>query len=71
MVSDLSSKGAGRWGGAVRPFLLAQALQRLGYEVKLFGVAFNQDVPPVSDSDFPIISVPCKYYAGFSGSVRA
>ncbi|MGA0200142.1 MAG: glycosyltransferase family 1 protein, partial [Prochlorotrichaceae cyanobacterium] len=35
LVSDLSEKGAGRWGGAVRPFLLAQALQRLGVAVEI------------------------------------
>lgn len=37
VVSDLSSRGAGRWGGAVRPFLLAQALQSVGYPVEIVG----------------------------------
>jgi len=37
IVSDLSSRGAGRWGGAVRPFLLTQALQQLGHTVDVLG----------------------------------
>ncbi|MGF1519257.1 MAG: glycosyltransferase family 4 protein [Nodosilinea sp.] len=37
VVSDLSGRGAGRWGGAVRPFLLAQALQSVGYPVEIVG----------------------------------
>lgn len=41
LVSDLSSQGAGRWGGGVRPFLLSQALQRAGHTVEIVG--FNQD----------------------------
>jgi glycosyltransferase involved in cell wall biosynthesis len=72
IVSDLSSRGAGRWGGAVRPFLLAQALRKLGYEVKLFGLAFEQaGSPDIADSEIPIISIPCPYYAGLSGFLGA
>lgn len=37
VVSDLSDSGAGRWGGAVRPFLLSNALQNLGHKVKIVG----------------------------------
>ncbi|PSN10531.1 glycosyl transferase group 1 [filamentous cyanobacterium CCT1] len=37
VVGDLSSRGAGRWNGAVRPFLLAQALQSGGYPVEIVG----------------------------------
>ncbi|MBW4484148.1 MAG: glycosyltransferase family 4 protein [Tildeniella torsiva UHER 1998/13D] len=33
----MSSQGAGRWGGAVRPFLLGQALQTMGYPVEMVG----------------------------------
>jgi glycosyltransferase involved in cell wall biosynthesis len=71
LVSDLSSKGAARWGGGVRPFLLAQALKKLGHEVKLFGVAFDRDAPPISNSEFAITSIPCNYHAGFTGSLNA
>ncbi|MDJ0650368.1 MAG: hypothetical protein QNJ60_16870, partial [Xenococcaceae cyanobacterium MO_188.B19] len=42
IVSDLSSSGAGRWGGGVRPFLLAQTLLKLGYNVEMLGVAFGE-----------------------------
>ncbi|MBE9076602.1 glycosyltransferase family 4 protein [Romeria aff. gracilis LEGE 07310] len=37
IASDLSSSGAGRWKGAVRPFLLAAALKQLGYTVEILG----------------------------------
>ncbi|MEJ1933209.1 glycosyltransferase family 4 protein [Nostoc sp. NIES-2111] len=43
IVSDLSSAGAGRWGGgSVRSFLLAQALQKLNYEVEILGFVFGE-----------------------------
>ena len=71
IVSDLSRKGAGRWGGAIRPFLLAQALQKLGCQVKMFGVAFDEPASPTADPDLPIISVPCSYFAGLLGSLGA
>ena len=48
VVSDLSSAGAGRWGGGgVRSFLLAQALQKLDYQVEILGFIFG-DEPAVS-----------------------
>lgn len=65
VVSDLSSSGAGRWGGAVRPFLLAQALGRLNYQVEMLGIAFGEDAPAIATDDFPIISFPCQYHSGF------
>jgi glycosyltransferase involved in cell wall biosynthesis len=71
LVSDLSSKGAARWGGAVRPFLLAQALKKLGHEVKMFGVAFDRDAPAIANTDIPITAIPCKYHAGLTGSLSA
>jgi glycosyltransferase involved in cell wall biosynthesis len=49
VVSDLSSRGAGRWGGAVRPFLLAQALQSVGYPVEIVGFSTE----PVDEGDRP------------------
>jgi glycosyltransferase involved in cell wall biosynthesis len=70
LVSDLSSKGAARWGGAVRPFLLAQALKQLGHEVKMFGIAFDRAAPPIETS-LPITAISCQYHAGFVGSAIA
>ena len=46
IASDLSQSGAGRWGGAVRPFLLAQALKLLDYEVEILG--FSADKTPIN-----------------------
>lgn len=43
LVSDLSSRGAGRWNGAVRPFLLGQALQSIGYPVEILGFSAESD----------------------------
>lgn len=38
LISDLSVTGAGRWGGGgVRSSLLAQALQKLEYQVEILG----------------------------------
>ncbi|MDJ0511386.1 MAG: glycosyltransferase family 4 protein, partial [Crocosphaera sp.] len=65
------SKGAGRWGGAIRPFLLAQALQKLGHHVKLFGIAYEENGIPKLPEDLSITSIPCPYYAGFKGTWRS
>jgi glycosyltransferase involved in cell wall biosynthesis len=51
--------------------LLAQALQQLDCQVKLFGVAFDSKLPAVKDADLPIFAVPCSYHAGLFGSLRA
>jgi glycosyltransferase involved in cell wall biosynthesis len=65
VVSDFSSSGAGRWGGGVRPFLLAEALRRLNYEVTMFGVAFGEVAQSIKNAPFPITALPCAYYSGF------
>ena len=65
VVSDLSSSGAGRWGGGVRPFLLAQALRKLDYEVEMFGVAFGEKAEAIANTEIPIFAFPCKYHSGF------
>lgn len=65
VVSDLSRSGSGRWGGAVRPFLIAQALRKLNYHVELVGVAYNYDTDAIPDTDLPIFAYPCGYHAGF------
>ena len=69
VVSDLSSQGAGRWGSAVRPFLLGQALQGMGYaaEVVGFSTEANCQTPPSDRSGtataLPLrtISIPSPY----------
>ena len=65
IVSDLSSSGAGRWGGGVRPFLLAEALRRLDCEVTMLGVAFGAVAETIEDAPFPILGIPCEYHSGF------
>ena len=65
IVSDLSSSGAGRWGGGVRPFLLAEALRRLDCEVTMLGVAFGEVAKSIKDAPFPIVGLPCGYHSGF------
>ncbi len=63
IVSDLSSAGSGRWGGAVRPFLLGQALKKLGHQVTIFGLGFSGETPQFS-GDIPIVYIPCEYHSG-------
>ncbi|WP_206688460.1 glycosyltransferase [Cyanobacterium stanieri] len=63
IVSDLSSSGSGRWGGAVRPFLLAKALQKMGHQVKIFGLGFGVQTPQFS-KDIPIVYIPSEYHSG-------
>ena len=69
IVSDLSSSGAGRWGGGVRPFLLAQTLRKLNYNVEMLGVAFGDVSATIKNFDFPIVAIPCQYYSGFLPAV--
>ena len=65
LVSDLSKQGAGRWGGAVRTFLLAQALERLGAQVTIYGFIFGDDPAEPTVGNFPIVTVPGAYYPEF------
>lgn len=51
LVSDLSERGAGRWGGAVRPFLLSQALRLGGHQVEIVGFG---ESPPALQTDIPL-----------------
>jgi glycosyltransferase involved in cell wall biosynthesis len=69
VVSDLSQSGAGRWGGAVRTFLLAQALQKLGYEVEIVGFVFGDVSDTVVSTEFSITTVCGKNYPGFVTSI--
>lgn len=71
IASDLSQKGAGRWGGGVRPFLIAEALQRLGHQVQIIGLAFDSDSPTLTHPTIPVYPVPCQYYSGFLSASQA
>ena len=68
IVGDLSAKGAGRWGGAVRPFLLDQALKKLGFQVEILGFTDN-----IKDLDFAdgitVKPFPQGVYPQFWGSI--
>ncbi|MDY6940112.1 MAG: glycosyltransferase family 4 protein [Cyanobacteriota bacterium] len=67
LVSDLSKSGAGRWGGAVRTFLLARAIQNLGYEVEILGFIFGDEPPDSIPENLPFKTIPGKHYPGFLG----
>jgi len=69
VVSDLSQSGAGRWGGAVRTFLLGQALQKLGYEVEIVGFVFGDISDTAASTEFSITTVFGKNYPGFVSSI--
>jgi glycosyltransferase involved in cell wall biosynthesis len=72
IVSDLSKSGAGRWGGAVRPFLLAQALRQLGCEVKIYGFTQNgDDLAIAATPELAIISTLGGNYPQFFRSARS
>ncbi len=71
IASDLSSSGAGRWGGAVRPFLLSQALQKIGCEVEILGFIDEDSQVNISQTQVPIIAIPSKkYYPQFMFSAQ-
>lgn len=63
LVSDLSKSGAGRWGGGVRAFLLAQALTQIGYEVEIAGFVFGNEPP--DPMNWRVIAIPGQHYPGF------
>ena len=65
IVSDLSVRGSGRWGGAIRPFLLAQALSQIGYDVEILGIAFDANPLNLETQKVPIYAYPCQYHSGF------
>ncbi|MDJ1182025.1 glycosyltransferase family 4 protein [Roseofilum casamattae] len=69
LVSDLSQAGAGRWGGAVRTFLLAQALSQLGHQIEIVGFSFGEPPDP-SQFAFPTTCVPGMNYPGFLRSAQ-
>ncbi|MBK4729557.1 glycosyltransferase family 4 protein [Oxynema sp. CENA135] len=70
VVSDLSVRGAGRWGGAVRPFLLARVLQKLDYEVEIVGFLFGEKPPFEPNLGIPIVYIPGENYPRFVNGAR-
>lgn len=55
LVSDISSSGAGRWGGgSVRSFLLAQALQKLNHQVEILGFVFGKEAAVIPKSEIMV-----------------
>ena len=64
VVSDLSG------GGAVRAFLLGQVLQKLNYNVHIFGFLFGQDLYAIPPNNIPITSVPGCSYPRFFKTAR-
>ncbi|MEQ8381382.1 MAG: glycosyltransferase family 4 protein [Coleofasciculus sp. A1-SPW-01] len=70
VVSDLSSSGSGRWGGAVRPFLLYKALKKLNYEVEVIGFVPHEQSSDIPPSEIPIITIPAYNYPKFIISIN-
>ncbi len=71
IASDLSSSGAGRWGGAVRPFLLSQALKKIGCDVEILGFVDASSPINISQTEISIIPIYSKkYYPGFLLSAK-
>ncbi|MEO0935933.1 MAG: glycosyltransferase family 4 protein, partial [Cyanobacteria bacterium J06641_2] len=69
VVSDLSSAGAGRWGGGgVRSFLLAQALQKLEYQVEILGFVFGNESAVSPQSQIQVSSFNGYNYPRFLSS---
>lgn len=71
VVSDLSSSGSGRWGGAVRPFLLYKALKKLNYEVEVIGFVPHEQSLDIPHSEIPIITIPAYNYPKFIISINS
>ncbi|RZM79295.1 glycosyltransferase family 4 protein [Leptolyngbya iicbica] len=69
IVGDLSAEGAGRWGGAVRPFLLATALRQLGIAVEILGFT-NDNIPLSIAPEVTIKRFPQTQYPRFLNSAR-
>ncbi|MEL6248411.1 MAG: glycosyltransferase family 4 protein [Cyanobacteria bacterium J06627_15] len=69
IASDLSSTGAGRWQGAVRPFLLAAALEKLGHTVEILGFVDDPATEKFSAS-VPIKALARRPYPRFLRSAQ-
>jgi glycosyltransferase involved in cell wall biosynthesis len=69
LVSDLSSRGAGRWSGAVRPFLLAKALQQAGFTAEIVGFSHEPETP-ITSPGIPVNVIPLGQGLQFWPSVQ-
>lgn len=69
IASDLSKSGAGRWQGAVRPFLLAETVSRLGHDVEILGFT-DSEADGGFPSKFVIKAIPGGIYPKFWGAAR-
>ena len=69
IASDLSKSGAGRWQGAVRPFLLAETATRLGYDVEILGFT-DDETGSQFPSKFLIKAIPGGTYPQFWKAAR-
>lgn len=69
IVGDLSSSGAGRWSGAVRPFLLAKALKMLDLNVQIVGFSFGESANWELADEKPDVLLPAGPYPGFFKTV--
>ncbi len=69
IASDLSKSGAGRWQGAVRPFLLAETVTRLGHDVEILGFT-DSDTDGKFPSKFFIKAIPGGIYPQFWGAAN-
>lgn len=67
IVGNLASTGAGRW--VCRTFLLAEALQRLGYSVEMLGYLFGKSNIDLSQFPYPIHTFPGQNYPQFLNSM--
>ncbi|NEN91496.1 MAG: hypothetical protein F6K48_22360 [Okeania sp. SIO3H1] len=71
VVSDLSSSGVGRWGGAVRPFLLSQALKKLQVDVEIVGFISGEKQQLATNQENSIIAIDShNYYPKFLLSAK-
>ena len=59
VVSDLSG------GGAIRAFILGEALEKLNYQVETIGFLFGKELYAIPPSHMSVISIPGKNYPQF------
>lgn len=57
-------------GGGTRVYLLGQVLQKLGYEVKVYGFLFGKKIYPLPPANLPVQTVRGCHYPQVLASVR-
>ncbi len=72
LINDLSPSSVGRWGGGVRTFVLAEAIQTLGYDVELVGLNFGPEHPALTAlrQQWPLTVISGDRYPRFFQSIR-